>query len=160
MAARLQEHYSAVIDSPVGRLGIRVEQDALTAIDFVGAGKTRKTADTAAARAVVSALQTYFRDGAWGPADLPLAPEGTVFQKKVWRALRRIPDGKTLSYGELARRVGSSARAVGNACRANPIPILIPCHRVVSVSGMGGYMGATAGRRLDIKRRLLELEAP
>lgn len=87
--------------------------------------------------------------------DLPLAPMGTVFQRRVWRALTDIPFGETITYGELARRVGRprAARAVGAANGANPIAIIIPCHRVVAASDIGGYAGG-----LEIKRRLLALE--
>lgn len=87
--------------------------------------------------------------------DLPLAPAGTDFQRRVWWALLAIPYGEAISYGELARRVGKprAARAVGAANGANPIAIIIPCHRVVGASGIGGYAGG-----LDIKRHLLALE--
>ncbi len=87
--------------------------------------------------------------------DLPLAPRGTPFQRRVWRALTEIPYGQVISYGELARRVGNprAARAVGAANGANPIAIIIPCHRVVAANGIGGYGGG-----LEIKRRLLALE--
>ena len=87
--------------------------------------------------------------------DLPLAPAGTDFQRRVWRALLEIPYGEAISYGELARRVGKprAARAVGAANGANPIAIIIPCHRVVGASGIGGYAGG-----LNIKRHLLSLE--
>jgi methylated-DNA-[protein]-cysteine S-methyltransferase len=102
-------------------------------------------------------LQQYFRN-ARVRLDLPLSPAGTPFQQRVWRALRRIPPGQVRSYGELARSLGTSARAVGGACRANPIPILIPCHRVVSAAGEGGFMGKTAGRAMAVKRWLLRHE--
>ncbi len=102
-------------------------------------------------------LEQYFRNSR-ARLDLPLAPAGTPFQQRVWRALLRIPPGQVKSYGELARRLGTSARAVGGACRANPIPVLIPCHRVVSASGEGGFMGKTAGRAMQIKRWLLQHE--
>jgi len=88
--------------------------------------------------------------------DIPLNLEGTVFQKKVWKELQKIPYGKTISYQELAKRVGSvkKARAVGNANGKNPIPIIIPCHRVIQKNGkLGGFGGG-----LEIKRFLLELE--
>lgn len=86
---------------------------------------------------------------------LPLAPGGSDFQRQVWAALLRIPWGETLTYGELARRLGreGAARAVGTANGANPLPILIPCHRVVAANGLGGYSGGLA-----LKRRLLTLE--
>ena len=87
--------------------------------------------------------------------DLPLAPEGTDFQRRVWQGLLTIPHGETITYAELARRVGNprAARAVGAANGANPIAIIIPCHRVVAANGVGGYGGG-----LEIKRRLLALE--
>lgn len=88
--------------------------------------------------------------------DLPIRPEGTEFRIKVWEELRRIPYGETITYGELARRVGNpkAYRAVANACGANPIPIIIPCHRVVASRGKtGGYTGG-----LDIKLTLLGIE--
>lgn len=78
----------------------------------------------------------------------PLAPAGTPFQQRVWRALADIPPGQTLTYGELAARLGTAPRAVGGALRANPIPIMIPCHRIVAAQGLGGYAGASEeGRR-------------
>lgn len=84
-----------------------------------------------------------------------LAPQGTVFQKSVWNELSKIPMGETRTYGEIANKLNSSARAVGNACRKNPIQIIIPCHRVISATGLGGYAGETQGEQLDIKRWLL-----
>jgi methylated-DNA-[protein]-cysteine S-methyltransferase len=89
---------------------------------------------------------------------LAVALHGTAFQQRVWGALRQIPAGKTLTYGGLADKLGSGARAVGNACRGNPVPIIVPCHRVVSVSGIGGYSGKTDGREINRKKWLLEHE--
>ena len=90
--------------------------------------------------------------------DLPLKPAGTEFQLRVWQALSKIPAGEVRSYGELAHQLRSSARAVGNACRRNPIPVLIPCHRVVAKSGLGGFAGQTEGAQLALKQRLLSHE--
>ena len=86
---------------------------------------------------------------------LPLAPQGTPFQRRVWQALLNIPYGETITYAQLARRIGSprAARAVGQANSVNPIAIIIPCHRVVAANGIGGYAGGP-----DIKRKLLALE--
>ena len=89
---------------------------------------------------------------------LPLETGGTDFQRRVWNALQRIPAGKVLSYGELARKLKTGPRAVGNACRANPIPVVIPCHRVVAANGKGGFMGKTGGKALAIKDWLLTHE--
>src|SRR3989344_3383893 len=92
------------------------------------------------------------------PPALPHGTDGTDFQQRVWRALQRIPAGRVLSYGELAHKLKTGARAVGNACRANRIPIVIHCHRVVAANGKGGFMGKTGGRALAIKDWLLTHE--
>jgi methylated-DNA-[protein]-cysteine S-methyltransferase len=103
----------------------------------------------------IAQLDAYFA-GSLRDFDLPLAPEGTPFQLRVWNALREIPYGETISYGELARRLGnpSASRAVGLANGANPLPIVIPCHRVIGASGkLTGYGGG-----LPVKEKLLALE--
>ena len=84
--------------------------------------------------------------------------QGTPFQKKVWLALQKIPAGQVMTYGELAKQLKTSARAVGNACRANPMPLVIPCHRVVAKSGLGGFSGSQEGAPIKIKKWLLEHE--
>jgi len=91
--------------------------------------------------------------------DLPLAPAGTPFRLRVWQALRTIPAGETRTYGELARRLGTSPRAIGGACAANPLPLFVPCHRVVAAVGSGGFAGQRAGPMPALKRRLLAMEA-
>ena len=108
---------------------------------------------------VVDQLHRYFEDPQWC-FKLPLTLGGTPFQRRVWRALQSIPSGKTVAYGTLADALGTSARAVGNACRANPIPIVIPCHRVVGAHDTGGFMGSRADQSLIIKRWLLTHEVP
>jgi len=85
--------------------------------------------------------------------------QGTHFRNKVWAEICKIPAGQVISYSALAQKVDSGARAVANACRDNPFPGIIPCHRVVSVSGLGGYMGETSGKFLEIKKKLLASEA-
>ena len=152
-----KEGYAAVIASPFGRLGIQA-QKALTSIDFVSNRIPLQTPSTPLARQVCAQLKAYFADPRTR-FDLPLAPRGTPFQQRAWRALRRIPSGTARTYGELARTLKSAPRAVGGACRANPIPIVVPCHRVVAANGPGGFMGATRGRAMDIKRWLIEHEA-
>jgi methylated-DNA-[protein]-cysteine S-methyltransferase len=87
--------------------------------------------------------------------DLPLLIEGSEFQRRLWDALCEIPRGKTLTYGELARRLGVDARAIGQACGDNRLPIVIPCHRVVATDGIGGFAHATTGYLLEAKRWLL-----
>ena len=147
--------YAAVVGAPVGMLGIRLRAGRLCGIDLAPAIEAPRPEP--AARAVLDQLFHYFENPRWS-FDLPLEMDGTPFQRRVWRALRRIPPGDTLSYGGLARTLGSSARAVGGACRRNPIPIVVPCHRVVSADGVGGFMGALGGDPLAIKRWLLAHE--
>ncbi|WP_411726750.1 methylated-DNA--[protein]-cysteine S-methyltransferase [Methyloglobulus sp.] len=90
---------------------------------------------------------------------LKLLKQGTPFRNKVWAELVKIPFGQTVTYSGLAKAIGSAARAVGNACRDNPFTLIIPCHRVVSVNGMGGYSGQTHGEWMAIKTKLLDYEA-
>jgi methylated-DNA-[protein]-cysteine S-methyltransferase len=85
--------------------------------------------------------------------------QGTGFRRSVWAEICKIPVGQVISYGKLAEKIGSGARAVANACRDNPFPGIIPCHRVVSANGLGGFMGEATGKPLELKKKLLSLEA-
>ncbi len=139
------------LHSPVGDLSLCEEEGRIVALAWGWGGDQEQTPLLLRARAL---LDAYF-DGDDVAFDLPLAPRGTPYQQRVWAALCTIPLGETRRYGEIAARAGGSARAVGAACAANPIPILIPCHRVVAASGGGGYSG---GSGLSTKRALLALE--
>lgn len=112
-------------------------------------------AQDAVAAAVCAALAAYLRDPAFPLDALPLGLTGTPFQQRVWQAISAIPPGHTLSYSELAWQVGSGPRAVANACGANPVPLVIPCHRVVARHGLGGFMRGRAKEALAIKQWLL-----
>jgi methylated-DNA-[protein]-cysteine S-methyltransferase len=141
--------------TPIGEMSVSEEDGAIVALDW---GRGRDQARTPLLIEAVAQLQDYF-DGTRTAFTLPLAPHGTPFQQRVWAALRAIPPGETRSYGELARALGSSARAVGQANGANPIPILIPCHRVLAAAGaLGGYSGgegpATKLWLLEHERRM------
>ena len=149
--------YHAVVISPVGVLGI-VADDTLTCIDFLNRKVPARRPTTSLARDVVAQLAAYFHDPAFA-FTLPLSLVGTAYQQRVWRAMRRIPTGKVLSYGDLAARIHSGPRAVGGACRANPVPIIVPCHRVVASNGVGGYTGGRVPGALHIKQWLLQHEA-
>jgi methylated-DNA-[protein]-cysteine S-methyltransferase len=131
--------------------------EAVSALDYLPADTPEQPPIDAATTRVIEQLQAYFRDP-HAPFTIPLTLEGTRFQQRVWEALQAIPPGTALTYGELAQQLGTAARAVGGACRANPIPILIPCHRVVARQGLGGYTGAVTGDPLGIKRWLLQHE--
>jgi methylated-DNA-[protein]-cysteine S-methyltransferase len=141
------------LHSPLGELTVFEEDGSIIALEWGrGAGAGTATPLLAAAK---RQLDAYFDDPA-APFDLPLAPAGTPFRRRVWQAMREIPAGQVLSYGAIAERLGSSARAVGGACGANPIPIIIPCHRVVGAArALGGYSG---GEGPDTKRYLLAHE--
>jgi methylated-DNA-[protein]-cysteine S-methyltransferase len=90
--------------------------------------------------------------------DIPLLLQGTAFQRQVWQALSDIPSGQTRTYGELANSLNTSPRALANACRQNPFPFIIPCHRVLAKTSMGGYAGQTTGPLIAIKSALLQHE--
>ncbi len=141
------------LHSPVGELTISEEAGAIVALDW-GRGPPDYQRATPLLVRAKALLELYF-DGVFEPVDLPLAPAGSTFRQRVWRAMRAIPAGETRSYGALAGALGSAPRAVGGACGANPIPILIPCHRVVASGGLGGYSG---GAGLATKVALLKLE--
>ena len=139
------------LHSPVGDLSLSEEDGALVALDW---GWGSEQTATALLREARSQLHAYF-DGDLQQFSLALAPAGTAYRKRVWQALIAIPPGITVTYGDLAATVGGSARSIGTAMATNPIPIIIPCHRVVASAGPGGY---SAGDGLATKHFLLALE--
>jgi methylated-DNA-[protein]-cysteine S-methyltransferase len=148
--------YTMPMDTPVGRLVLESDGDILIGIWLPTQG--RKAKDTGNAPPVLkdtaTQLEEYFA-GERTEFDIPMELDGTEFQRQVWRELSRIPYAETISYGELARRVGrpKGPRAVGQANGRNPIPIIVPCHRVLASNGIGGYGGG-----LPMKRALLAVE--
>jgi methylated-DNA-[protein]-cysteine S-methyltransferase len=149
--------YQAKLTVPFGVLGIRCDDRALLGIDFLPATEKTQRAASALAKTVCDQLQHYFENPD-AKFSVPFNAVGTPHQQKVWLAMCNIPRGETRSYGELATALNSGAQAVGQACGANPIPIIIPCHRVVGKSGLGGFMRHASGVPLDIKRWLLAHE--
>ena len=149
--------YDAVIRTPIGWVGITSQEGSISGLDILQEQPQLKDSPDPVAQQACTVLEDYFSLGNW-QVDLPLAPEGTAFQQKVWQALRQIPGGRTVTYGELAEQLGSAPRAIGGACRANPIPLLIPCHRVVAANGRGGFAGNSRGPWVEIKHWLLEHE--
>lgn len=145
------------VPTALGWVVATLQGDQVVETTIVTEPPTGAAAKDPLARRVARAIEAYFRDGRW-PTGLPIAPAGTPFQRKVWDCLRRIPPGHTRSYGDIARELGSGARAVGNACRANPLLLLIPCHRCVAANGRGGFGGQTRGRWPAIKDWLLDHE--
>lgn len=153
VAARRQQ----ALATPIGWVSVTLEGDRVTAVDILPDRPAGADSTEPLMRRLLALLEDYFAHGRW-PRDLPLAPPGTAFQRRVWDCLLAIPPGQTRSYGDIASQLGSSPRAVGGACRANPIPLFIPCHRVVAKHGLGGFGGQTRGRQADIKAWLLRHE--
>ena len=139
------------LHTPVGDLSISEEDGAIVALDW---GWGSEQAETELLLRARDQMHAYF-DGERRQFDLPLAPAGSLYRQRVWQALCQIPYGATRTYGEIAAVAGGSARSVGTANGANPIAILIPCHRVLASNGIGGYSG---GSGPDTKRALLQLE--
>ncbi len=154
MSAAIQTY----IDTPVGQLNIVTDDQRVQSISFVMLDSFISSQETSVITEQAGRqLTSYFRQ-AHTNWSLPLLIKGTDFQCKVWRYLQTIPIGETRTYLDVAEALTTSARAVANACRANSFSIVIPCHRVISRSGLGGYYGKTAGQELAIKQWLLDHE--
>jgi methylated-DNA-[protein]-cysteine S-methyltransferase len=139
--------------APVGDLTIFEEEWGIVALEFGwGSSGQDRTPGLVAAKDV---LEAYFDGAGLRTEGLRLTPRGSAYRQKVWAALRGIPDGQTRTYGEIVAVAGGSARSVGGANAANPIPILIPCHRVVGAAGIGGYSG---GDGVPTKKLLLQFD--
>jgi methylated-DNA-[protein]-cysteine S-methyltransferase len=152
----------AMVPAPFGGIRLSASAGILVGIDVVPAhavendGAGPPWADGSLREAAEQMLRYLKQPGS--DLVLPMRLQGTPFQQRIWQALREIPAGRTITYGSLAKRLESGPRAVASACKSNRFPILIPCHRVVSADGMGGYCGETEGPMLEIKRWLLRHE--
>jgi len=152
-----------VIAAPFGCLGITTEMVdgslMLAHIRYLPASAKHKAPGNALAALVEQQCRAYFADSRT-VFDLPLKPQGTEFQQRVWHAITQLQSGERTTYGAIAARLHSGARAVGGACGANYFPLVIPCHRVVAKANLGGFMGQDApGLYRDIKLWLLNHEA-
>ncbi len=154
-----QQHpYSESISWPCGELVIVASDTHLLHIElFPQNYQSNKSNSNQIIANTKQQLKTFWQDNSF-KFDLPLEVQGTDFQKRVWQALREIPTGQVETYGSLAKKLQSSPRAIGQACRTNPIAIVIPCHRVVSQTSLGGFAGETDGNNLDVKQWLLQHE--
>ena len=150
--------YDAILSAPMCRLGVHFNGNVLSRLTFLATEPATNTQTDSRVRHLVSELEAYWADPAYS-FKVPVEPQGTPFQMRVWQGLSRIPSGQPMTYGALAKQLGTSARAIGQACGSNPVPILIPCHRVVAANGLGGFMHASAGAPLDVKNWLLTHEA-
>lgn len=147
----------ATVNWPLGLLGIQMDGSAISRLFFLEEDATEVKPRNAAAKRAAEAVKCYLENPQKPPA-ISIDLKGTQFQQKVWHALQQLKPGQVVSYGELAKRLGSGARAVGNACRNNPVPILVPCHRVVAKNSMGGFSGKQSGLMMAIKTWLLAHE--
>lgn len=149
--------YEAILSAPGFSIGIRCNADEITAIDYLEP-RIEIAPKTPLAKEAVRQLRAWLKDPKF-EFGLPLAAAGTHFQRRVWEQIAAIPAGQTRSYGEVAAAIHSGPRAVGNACGANPYPIVVPCHRVVAANqGLGGFARQRGGFLLDVKRWLLQHE--
>ena len=143
------------------KVAVKTRADRVAEIRYLPPGTALMPAKNALAERAARQLERY-REDPDTRFDLPLLVEGTPFQLRLWQALCEIPRGKTLTYGELALRLGGASvemnRAVGQACGDNRLPIVIPCHRVVAANGLGGFAHSTGGYLLEAKRWLLAHE--
>ena len=140
--------------TPFSDLKITQLNGCLHGLDFVDYRCESPVVDDTLLNETLRQIKQYLQSAAF-VFDLPVNPQGTDFQRKVWDALCAIPAGEVKTYGALAKDLQSSARAVGNACRNNPVALIIPCHRVVSAQGIGGFVGQTQGQKISIKQQLL-----
>ncbi|MEI8054424.1 MAG: methylated-DNA--[protein]-cysteine S-methyltransferase [bacterium] len=153
---RAQQHNCAIA-SPIGKLGLTIVGNKLTRIQFLSPGAQLLVAQDSLTCQIVTKIKKYFCNPRL-QFKLPIQAIGTPLQKKIWHAIQKIPCGKTVTYSELAQKIGTSPRVIGNACRRNPIPIVIPCHRVVAKTGLGGYFGKTCNDFLKVKKWMLQHE--
>jgi methylated-DNA-[protein]-cysteine S-methyltransferase len=151
------DRYDGVVSAPGFTLGVRLAGERIGEIEFLAADTPLKAPQSALAKRACEQLENYLRDPD-ALFDLPLEPRGTAYQRRVWNAIRAIPRGQTSTYGELARRLETNPRAVGQACGANPYPLVVPCHRVVGAGGIGGFAHARDGLLVAIKHWLLRHE--
>ncbi len=138
------------LQTPAGQFVLTSQQGVISKTDWEPGANSNPPAE--------HELNRYWQNPG-NPINIKLLKQGSSYRNQVWAALCQIPFGETMTYSALAKKIGSSARAVGNACRDNPYALFIPCHRVVSVSGMGGYCGQTDGALMAVKYKLLEFEA-
>jgi methylated-DNA-[protein]-cysteine S-methyltransferase len=153
-----QGAFNAKLRTPFAVLGLASDGHALTQVCYLPLSERARAPGDRVTERAAREIARYLRDPSHR-IDVPIAPKGTLFQRRVWEAIAAIPLGESRTYAEIARTVGSAPRAVGQACGANPLALVVPCHRVVGSRGaLGGFMNAAAGDPIAIKRWLLTHE--
>lgn len=149
--------YQAVVSAPGFSIGVRCDEAEIHAIDYLEP-RSEVAPSNALALEATRQLKAYLADPDF-VMELPLRPSGTAFQRRVWEQIAAIPNHQTRTYGELAKALHNAPRAVGQACGANPFPLVVPCHRVIATGGgLGGFARQRGGFLLDVKRWLLAHE--
>jgi methylated-DNA-[protein]-cysteine S-methyltransferase len=144
--------------TPFAVLGIVTDGAAVTGVRYLPRQTAPRAPHDRVSERACREVERYLADPEYA-FDLPYRLEGTPFQRRVWREIEKLFPVKTITYGDLARRIGSAARAVGGACGANPVPLFVPCHRVLAAAGgLGGFMGGKEDFPLGVKRWLLRHE--
>ena len=155
--------FDVVLEFPKMKVAVATRDDRVVEIRFLPSSSPSVAPKNPIAERAARQLERY-RDDPDAKFDLPVVVEGSPLQRAVWNAMCAIPRGKTRTYGELARELGAhfpvDARAIGQACGDNRLPIVIPCHRIVAADGLGGFGHSTGGYLLEVKRWLLMHEAP
>jgi methylated-DNA-[protein]-cysteine S-methyltransferase len=151
------ERFDAVVPAPFGAVGVKTDGEAVTEIVYLPPDTPARSPTNALAARAAEQIERYLEDPRAG-FDLPVKVDGTSFRRRVWREISAIPRGETRTYGDLAARLRSVPRAVGQACGDNALPLVIPCHRVVAANGLGGFAHHDAGYLVAAKRWLLAHE--
>jgi len=155
LTSNLINSFDACLVAPFGSIGIRADERAITAIVLLpGSVPAKPPKKNSLAHLACVQLMSYLDNAAF-VFDLPVRLSGSKHQLDVWHAMQKIRAGTTMTYGQVAAQIDSNARAVGTACGKNPVPIVVPCHRIVAANGLGGFMGGKRDDPLAIKRWLL-----
>lgn len=149
--------YDVTVDFPRMKVAVKTRDDKVVEIRYLPLGSEKISPKNPLAKKAAEQLERY-RDDPDTVFDLPLLVEGSPLQRGVWDAMRAIPRGRTRTYGELARELNADARAIGQCCGDNRLPIVIPCHRVVAADGIGGFSHTSEGYLIEVKRWLLAHE--
>jgi methylated-DNA-[protein]-cysteine S-methyltransferase len=152
---KLPLQYEAIVEAPFGAVGIQIH-GVQVAIDLLPKKYKAKQTQHKVAAQVAKQVEVYFANP-YNDFNFPVVYKGTPFQRRVWQAISAIPKGYVMTYSEIAQQIGSGPRAVANACGANNLPLVIPCHRVVAKDGLGGFMNGADGG-LKVKKWLLKHE--
>lgn len=157
MTSQMTDIFSAIVPAPFGAIGIRSSGDVLQELSYLPPQYKAKPASDKLTKKVAMQVAAYLKNPDY-VFDLDLPDVGTEHQRKVWSVINAIPRGKVLTYGEVAQKIRSAPRAVGQACGANWFPLIIPCHRVTASGGIGGFARHDGGFHQSVKRWLLQHE--